>query len=226
MNFRILERRDIDNTVNLMNKIKPDIAGSRDPSFYRILCEDSFKDYSLVFIVGEQDGINAFTLSVIDPDGWKINFAMRHPFIASKLALQKALERFRPAGNGKPQVIPDYIFPLLSKEPTSKSWDDSAPDIAKILFSGVDETCRGKGVAKEMMKFFIGKLACFGVTRVDSTILYDNIASIKVKVAHGFTIYNKGDQLFLTREIDLTEWCLLPRPRERIPRLCLWSCFR
>ncbi|MFA5348073.1 MAG: hypothetical protein WC294_08040 [Methanoregula sp.] len=215
MNFRILERKDIDNTISLMNKIKPDIAGSRDTSLYRALCEDSFKDERLVIVVGEDDSkIVAFFIAVIDPVSWKLSFALRHPIIGIGRGINKGIDRIKRKLR-KPEKVeakpfPPELIPYITAPTTDKSWSDSSYLIAKLLFDAVDEQYRGRGIAKDMREFMLDKLVKLGVRRVDGLILFNNISSLRVSHAKGFEIYNRGDQLFVTQDISgRSSWVLL-----------------
>lgn len=192
-----------------MKEIRPDIGGSRDLGLYHALCCEALADKRVVFIVGEeQSKIIAFYLSIIDPNRWRISFLIRHPLIGMGRVLNISFDRLRKLLNNTNnkqedssaflQNISNYITPM----PSNKSWNDSTPEIAKILFDAVAKSHRGRHIAEGMREHMFKVLAGQGVRRVDGTILFRNIPAIRVAYRLNFNIHNMGDQLFITKDIQ------------------------
>lgn len=207
--FRLLEKRDFEGVLEIMKSIRPDIGGSRDPALYYALCCEALVDKRIVFVVGEvQSKIIAFYLAVIDMKRWRISFMIHHPLIGLERAFNITFNRFRKiikktqkkGENIVPQLhnIINYLTPL----PPNKSWNDSSPEIAKVLFHAVAGSHRGREIGKGILDFVLKELARRKVRRLDATILFHNIPSIRTAYALGFNLHNRGDQLFVTRDIE------------------------
>lgn len=207
--YRILEKRDIEGVLELMKAIKPDIGGSRNQSLYRALCCEALVDKRVVFTVGEEESkIIAFYLAVIDPSRWRLSFMIRHPLLGIGRVLNKVFDELIKMVNKTKQKtkysaaslqdINKYITPM----PANKSWKDFSPDIAKLLFDAVAESHRGRHIARGMTEYMLEVLAERGARRVDGTIHFHNIPSIRARYVLGFNIHNMGDQLFITKDIQ------------------------
>ena len=96
--------------------------------------------------------------------------------------------------------LPD-ISPYISPSTTNRSWKDSSPQIAKLLFDGVAVTHRGKHVAKRLTEYMFKTLLERGVSRADGIILLHNIAEVRVVHGLGFNIYRQGGSLFATKDL-------------------------
>jgi hypothetical protein len=208
--FRILEKRDFEGVLELMKAIKPDIGGRRDPTFYYALCCEALVDKRVVLVVGEeQSKIIAFLLAIIDPNRWLISFMIRHPLIGIERALNISYDRFiklfKNKSEKKTEDLENSLQKYIKPNSSNKSWKDSTPEIAKLLFDAVAESHRGRHIAKGMREYMLELLAKRGVRRADGTILYNNISSIHVSYGSGFDIHNLGDQLFVTKDIRSKE---------------------
>jgi len=204
----MLEKGDIDKVTLTMKELQPNIGGSRDPSMYRSLCHEALLDKRVVFIVAEeQSKIIAFYLAIIDRNRWRITFMVRHPAIVTQMVFKRAFNRFLKIlkkvfgkTTGFETNMPDismFVTPSL----TNRSWKDSSPKIAKLLFDGVAVNQRGRHIAKKLTEYMFKALAERGVSRADGIILLHNIAEIRVVHGLGFNIYRHGDSLFVTKDL-------------------------
>lgn len=191
-----------------MEKIRPDIAGSRKPRLYYSLCYEALVDRRVIFVIGqEKSKIMSFFISVIDPARWRISFLIRHPFLGIDRAFNITFDRLKKPFNkankkkqfldSSSQNISDYLEPL----PSNKSWYDSSPEIAKLLFYAVDINYRGLNISRALTEYALTVLSNRGARRVDGKILFDNIPSIRTLHRIGFNIHSTGDQLFATKDI-------------------------
>lgn len=207
--FRQLEDRDIPNVLKLMIEISPNIGGARYPSLYHALCRESLIDKRVVFIVGEkQSDIVAFHIAIIDRDKWRKSFMMRHPLILARMALsrinhtlRRAVKKATHQRKGLPKPIAN-IDEFVTPGNTNRSWKDSSPQIAKVLFIGVAESQRGKRIIKSLYEYRDQVLAKRGVKRVDSVILSDNIKMIRASVRLGVSVYKRDGALMTTKDLQ------------------------
>jgi len=206
--FRQLEDGDIPNVLKLMIEISPNIGGARYPSLYHALCRESLIDKRVVFIVGEeQSDIVAFHIAIIDRDKWRKSFMMRHPLILARMAfsriyhtLRRVVKKAIHQTKGLPKPIAN-IDDFVTPGNTNRSWKDSSPKIAKIIFTGVAESQRGKRIIKSLYEYRDQVLAKRGVKRVDSVILSDNIKMIRASVRLGVSVYKSDGHLMTTKNL-------------------------
>jgi|WetSurMetagenome_2_1015567.scaffolds.fasta_scaffold30453_1 hypothetical protein len=206
--YRVINKSDIDGVLTLMDEMKPNIGGSRDPSLYSAMCQEALTDKRVVIVVGEEDSkIIGFLLAVIDRNRWRMSVICRHPWIVIKMigdrALNKLKKRFieeepekRDIENNR-QDISRYINPAA----TTKSWKDSSPEIAKLLFICVREGDRRKRVAHGLFRSMMDALAERGVKRADAIVLLQNMPSIRFSHGIGFNMYIQDGHIFQTKDI-------------------------
>ncbi len=206
--FRIIEKKDFEGVLELMKTIKPHIGGSQNPVLYHALCCEALEDKRVVFVVGEERSkIVAFFLAIIDPNHWRFSFMLRHPLLGIDRALNISFDRLMRLLNKTKKTTKDFI-PLqqnidkyITPIPSNKSWKDSSPDIAKLVFDAVAESHRGRHIAKDIRSYMLEELTKRGAKRADGDILFHNIPSIHVWFGLGFSIHNMGNQLFITKDL-------------------------
>ena len=206
--FRMLKKEDMESVLQLMQELQPNIGGSRDPFMYRALCNEALVDERVVFIVGdEQSKIISFYLAIIDRNRWRSAFMLRHPLVALKMVarrffnqLTKVLKKASAEATDTQMNIPD-ISQYVSPSSTNRSWKDSSPRIAKILFDGVAVSHQGRYIAKGMREYMYKVLGAKGVRRMDAIILSHNIRPIRVSHKLGFKIYRQDGSLFVTKDL-------------------------
>ena len=148
--IRLIERKDLERLLTLVDEVKPSIGGSRNPSMYKALCREALSDRRVVIVVAEEESeIMGFFLAVIDRNRWRESFAFRHPATMLKLMWDRALGRARKrSGHGQTmsKAMEEGMQVIRSSvnADTTKSWKDSSPQIAKLLFLGVREKDKKK----------------------------------------------------------------------------------
>jgi ribosomal protein S18 acetylase RimI-like enzyme len=207
--FRLIEKRDLKNTMKLMAEIRPNISGTHSCLLYNTICTDALFDKKIVFIVTEYKlDIIGFYFVVLDRDRWRTSFIFRHPFIGFIILLNRIFNELKNVfkiHNNNLQCDLVYIHEikgLVKPEIVNRSWNDSSPQIAKLLYVAVNKTYRGGKIAHKMWKYALEVLKERGISRIDTQILLDNISSIKLHYGLGFDIYIKGHSLFATRDLN------------------------
>ena len=84
----------------------------------------------------------------------------------------------------------------------NRSWKDTSPTIAKSEHTAVSKDARGRSIGLKLQFLTFKVLKERGVTRVDNTIAFDNIPSIRMSRKAGWRFSLKKNYLFGT--IDLT----------------------
>ena len=94
------------------------------------------------------------------------------------------------------------IEDLVNIVPANRSWKDSSPTIAKSEHTAVSKDARGRSIGLKLQFYAFKILKERGVTRVDNTIAFDNIPSIRMNRKAGWRFSMTKNYLFGT--IDLT----------------------
>ena len=202
---RLLNKKDLPEIFDLMEKMKVPIAGSSSQMIYSAICHDGLFNDGLVFVVAEEKNfLIGFSFAIIDWfHYWKI-FLIRHPLIAVRIAGSRFMKMIRtirhsnPHKNAEKDVINKYITSSCSK----RSWKDSSPKIAKIGYTAVVKSYRKRGVGKGLEKYLLDVLAKRGVRRVDAWISKSNLPSIRLQHKLGYGIEKNAIGLFASIDID------------------------
>ena len=208
--YRILEQRDIPDTVKLMTDHNIIIGGERRQSVYRAICQEALIDKRVLFVVGEeQSKIIAYHIVVSDRNRWRYSFMIRHPLIAIRNAFyrtfKQTIKAIKKTGHSKKDIvspIPD-LDEYLTPGATNRSWSDSSPQIGKNFYTGVAESHRGRRIIKGIFEYGDKILAARGVRRVDTVILSNNVKMIRATKRLGWNVYRTTDgSIFTTKDID------------------------
>jgi ribosomal protein S18 acetylase RimI-like enzyme len=206
--IRLFEKSDLKSLLSLMNEIKPNIGGSRNPSLYRAICQDALSDKRVVIVVAEEKSeIVGFLLTVINRNRWRRSFLLRHPWSMPRLFWERVSKEWRTPSRetapGKRNVDGNMqdISPYISTKETNKSWEDSSPQIAKLLFICVRAKERRKRLARNLFDFTIARLVERGVRRADAIVLLHNVPSIRLSHELRFEMYIQEGHIFQTMDI-------------------------
>jgi ribosomal protein S18 acetylase RimI-like enzyme len=205
---RMIRKDDIDGVLILMDELKPNIGGSRDPSLYRALCQEALIDERVIVLVcEEQSQIIGFYLAVTDRNRWRMSFLCRHPGIVAKMIVTRAFAKLQQLlRSAQPQDTIEHdaqdISMYITPTAAGRLWGESSPHIAKLMFLGVGTRHRRKQVARGLLRSMISVLAERGIRRADAIILLHNMPSIHLVHPFGFKLHREGGHLFGTKDID------------------------
>jgi len=197
--IRSVEKRDWPAFRRLIGEFNPRIAALRSPISYRAVFADAFKTRNIVIVVAEAtDGLVGFSVAAIDWKRYQYRFPLRHPLVATLSVGKKLLDglRIRLRVRGGPEQ--DEAEASVSDE---KSWGDSSPEIAKVIYTGVSEAYRNRGVAYDLARYRTELLRKRGVRRVDALVSPRNTAAIRLNEKLGYSLRNGGDVLLVSREL-------------------------
>lgn len=219
MTQRMIQRRDIPQTVRVMSLASASLAGLTTPALFRAICGDAcIPSPRLVAIVSEDEGqIVGYAVAVIEGKRYWPSFACRHPLLASQIILKRVRKRIYQIYT-KIAEMPHLILhpqnyheqssakPQAQSSPAStrihgRSWYDEGREIAKVLHIGVHPQARGQGVGRGMYRCLFDLLRLRNVVRVDATIDEHNYSSIRMHQCSGWLLVHARDHWFAT--IDL-----------------------
>lgn len=208
--FRLLNEKDINEVLKIMEEIKPVIGGVRLKLLYRALCYESLIDKRVVFAIGENKGrIISFQIVVIDRNRWRFAFAKRHTFLLLITIFLRVIKRIPKIQKKLNNNNNDNLDPKIGKElsrlnlqnKTDRNWEDSNEKIAKSLYEAVIEEYRGKRIVGKMRDFVYDVLSNRGVKRIDAIILVNNRKAIRALVRDPRFVYKIGNSLFTSKDI-------------------------
>ena len=202
---RLLDKNDMPEIYDLMEEIRPPIAGLSSNAIYSAICCDALSIKNVVIVVAkEQEKLIGFNIAIIDLRHYWRSFPQRHLLLAIRIVVYRLLRLIRVGFNVVVPASdqPDLNNKYISSFPSNRSWKDSTSLIAKIVYAGVAKQHRKKGVGEKLMKYLLRSLAKYGVRRVDAYINMANIPSIRLCYKMGYRIERMANGLFASISID------------------------
>ncbi len=199
-NYQLINLEDLSNIYEFLNEIKPSIAGLNSNKIYSAICRDALHNNKMIIVTAKsKERVVGIVITLIDWKSYWKHFSMHHPVLAGEILIYR-LRRI--LADRKVEVNESYqnnfIDDLISPSNLSRSWKDSLPCIAKVIFIGVRKDYRGKGIGKQLYNYLFKVLAEKGVIRVDACIDITNISSILFHSRMGWGIIKKTRELFCT----------------------------
>jgi ribosomal protein S18 acetylase RimI-like enzyme len=199
--IRTAEKGDWRAFRRLLEEFKPRIAGLRSPIAYRAVFSDAFTTPNIVIIVADAGGgLVGFSVTAIDWMRYQRRFASRHPLVATASACKRLVEGLRVALRKRAGADAGSEAADASVL-DEKSWGDSSPEIAKVIYTGVSEAARNRGIATDMARYRTGLLLKMGVRRVDALVSPHNTAVIRLNEKLGYRLERSGDVLLMSMEL-------------------------
>ncbi|MBN1222686.1 MAG: GNAT family N-acetyltransferase [Candidatus Aminicenantes bacterium] len=193
--YRLFKHNDFPRLSELIKTIKPEIAGMRSVKLYNAICMDALSNKDIVIIVAEErSSLIGFNITVVERRRFFRYFLFRHPVLSLKIALQRGINFLR-GFTVKERTDPlpcREALPYILKTDSGRSWKDSSPDIAKIIFTAVRDGYRGRRVSVGIGEFLLHILEERGVGRLDTLVDPQNLPSIRLTHRLGFRIERKG----------------------------------
>jgi ribosomal protein S18 acetylase RimI-like enzyme len=201
--IRSVQKGDWPALRRLLGEFKPRIAALRSWITYRAVFTDAFSTRHIVIIVAEADGkLVGFSVTAIDWKRYQHQFPLRHPFVAALSAAKKLTDGLRVWLRGDSRAGEDDHEVSDSDE---KSWGDSSPHIAKVIYTGVTGDYRNRGVASDLARYRIELLRKIGVRRVDALVSPRNAPAIRLNEKLGYRVQNSGTVLLMSLELGAEE---------------------
>lgn len=197
-----IDRGSVAGAAALLSELRVSFAGAVSETLSRAICAEGIGNRRVVALVArEGEQIAGAVVAIIDARRfWKV-FALRHPGLGIGIGLSR-LGRLAPhtAAGVPPPAEPPIALPRTGRD--TPSWAQNGPAIAKVNYVAVSERCRGRGVGRLLYLRMLEELARRGVRRVDARIDLDNVASIRLHQATGWTLYRDERGVFATLAVE------------------------
>ena len=202
--YRLLREEDLPQLLGLLEKVRPEIAGLRHPSLYRAICHDALAGTNVVIIVAsEGQALAGFNVTVKDRKRYWQALFFRHPAVGFMILLRRSVRALVERGKtGKSaDEVPEAVQACITPGPPPCSWQDSAPWIASIFITVVDEPYRTKGISEGIGRCLLNVLEDREVVLVMSRVDPGNVPSVRLSHRLGFKIHWAGPGLLISRKI-------------------------
>jgi ribosomal protein S18 acetylase RimI-like enzyme len=190
--------------IRLLAEERVSIAGVAEEPVWRAFLEDSRATaHPLIVSACDAHTIHGVVLCLIDPARYWRRLLVRHPLVAVQILavrLKRRL-RWRRAGPSAPRPDPG-ILNLMVPNVTGKRWADSSPEIAKIMFIGVDRRSRKKSIGRRLYQVLFRQLRLRGVRRVDACIDWPNVPSIHLHRSAGWELYARPQSIMASYDLS------------------------
>ena len=206
INYRLHEPYDKLSIISLMQELKVPIGGCYNHDIYKSFYNFSKKNKDVIIVVADYGKLLVgLSITIIDWKKFWREFCKKNIFVFFKIVIKKIktawnynINKSKKLSNEKSNDISMY----LSNKKTDRSWNDSSPLIAKVLYVAVKKDYRKHGIGKGLYDFRMQVLKERGVKRLDSKINRQNIAPIKLAFNEGrLIIHDKKGMLFTTLDI-------------------------
>jgi ribosomal protein S18 acetylase RimI-like enzyme len=198
---RLLAHADLAAAGRLLLALPPVVGGFSSPALSRALCREAVSRGDPVVVVAEASGALAgYVMAVRGPAAFWKGFALRHPWIALRIAARRFVA-FRghsgtAAGGSQPATGPEAA-------PSGHAPADSKmSDEAKIILIGVAPGFRGRGVAATLYRHLFGLLAGRGCRRLTARVDFDNTPSIRLHRLTGWHLAPSGASYVAVRDLQ------------------------
>ncbi len=200
LDFRPITPGEIPAARRLLARLRPTIAGVSGPPVDRALCREAVLGGGIVLILArEGDRPAGFVAGVIDPARTWPALLRRHPGLGLRIALSRGLERVRRPRPAAARAERGETSP--SRGPSA--WDESSPEVARVILIGVDDEFRGQGVGLGLYDAFARELAGRGVRRLVARIDAENRQSLALHRRAGWDLEADPDGLRFLATLDL-----------------------
>jgi len=168
---------------------------------YRAISREALKNDKLIIVIAKDyKKIVGFNITVIDWKKFWYKFMHTYPLIAIELILKRTLVKIKAIFKKKSKINNnEMIKEFLAKGPSNQSWNESSPQIAKTIYTGVHVNYRKKGIGKNISTYRNRLLIDRGINRLDTMMNPANMAIIKMNYHLGYKIYREGGMLFGTK---------------------------
>ena len=207
----LVKKEDIAEVCKLMKETNYFLTGGvGSQSIFSAVCRDAFHRNDVIIAVAKLENVVVgYSVKIIHrPRYWK-SFIFRYPVLGAKLLSKMSFRRIKLSFKriteffqAKHQPVKQSIKDLVNIVPTNRSWRDSSPTIAKAEHTAVSKDARGRSIGLKLHLYTFKILKERGVTRVDNTIDFHNIPSIRMNRKAGWRFSLTENYLFGT--IDLT----------------------
>jgi GNAT superfamily N-acetyltransferase len=196
---------DESEVLSLMLQSGFPISGLVTRSIYSSLCKDALTcSDTQVAVAAIENRIVAFLLTITDWTRYWRRFMLRHPVPGLRIVKNRA-RRYGKHVDVWPQLLQsdrEYVRSIISDSPSGRSWSDSSPSIAKVVFVQVDPQFRGRRLGVGLYYFLMDYLASRGVTRIDAKVDLTNRRAMPLHVSVGYRLERTGNSLFATKDLS------------------------
>ena len=202
-NIKSIESFELEKFYHLLTELRTPVAGLVNKRIYKAIAKEALKNENIVIVIAkDEEEVIGCNITVVDWKHFWSKFFRSYPHIAIEIFFKRAMKRVvtpktKMAIENKDKIIDQY----LAITPTDRSWNDSSPQIAKTIYTGVHNKFRKKGIGKKISTYRNSVLKDRGVKRLDTNLSRTNLPIIKMNYSIGYKIYRDGSRLFGT--IDL-----------------------
>jgi len=190
-----LNARNMAQTLEVYNEIRPGIARLAGHGIYRAVCSEALRDPRVRIVAAFLEGcVVGYCGAVSDWKAYWKHFLPRHPWLAFLSAGSTVMRKLRGRGPDRPPTEEQIAAARewLLPEPSGRVWKTWGPDVGKVIGVGVSERARGLGIGTLLYDALARDLDRTGVTRMDAMVRIDNLASLKMHTRAGFGMELRG----------------------------------
>lgn len=183
---REIRREDVEATCALLSHLSVSFAGVISGSLTRAICEDALRHEDPSILVAKLDGeLVGVVVAIENRRQFWLEFASRHPLLALRVLWARARSR---TNGHDPRAERREVAPPPSLD-----------DVAEVLFIGVAPGRRRGGVADRLYYELFERLRARRIHRLVCRIDRDNLPSLRLHQAAGFTLHAENGVVVATQ---------------------------
>jgi len=199
ISYRLINTPDYNEIVDFLGESKTPIAGLRSKRVHKAFSRYALYSQDVIFIVATDDKkIVGISITVINWKKFWKTFFIKNFYIFVEMIIVKLIRKIRFDKTGHCSKTYEEIDQYLTKKKLDRSWKDSSPLIAKVLYVAVKDRYRKQGIGKALYDFRNQIIRKRGIKRLDSKINHQNIAPIKLAYNEGRMIIRESDGMLFT----------------------------
>lgn len=197
--YRLINKLDYAEAVEFLGEAKTPIAGLRGKRAHKAFCRYALSSKDAIFIVAtNKNRIVGFSITIIN---WKIfwkTFFLKNIPLFFEMIFVRLIQKIKIDKNRNNLKPNQEIDRFLTQKKLDRSWKDSSPLIAKVLYVAVKDSYRKQGIGKALYDYRNQILKKKGIKRLDSKINSRNIAPIKLAYNEGRMIIREDSGMLFT----------------------------
>lgn len=191
---------DLQPLCSLMAEVGASFAGLSSRSMHSAIGADAVENSRVTMVVADIDGLLVgFATAVVDPAAYWKSFLWHHPVIGASAVVGRFLK-----GGIRARLLKGRTSTETKPSTGTNHWSQSSPALARMLYVGVAEPFRGKGVAVQLYRTMFHLLASSGVQWVEAHMDHNNLPSVRLHSQFGgqFRAINENTGLLWTFNLN------------------------
>lgn len=191
-----LRREDLASAIRFLEQARVSVGGWTHNDIYRAICASRHS----VTVVARLENVARQESSVTGIALVELSRAWLywHPWLAFRIVCHRWMQS-RQAGSHNAEDVATGPGTPFRSGPPPVPWSKPGP---RVIFIGVDASCRGQGIGKQLYEEMFAELRRRGYRLLRARIATDNFASLELHHRTGWDLYDDHGVVTALRPLD------------------------